>query len=171
MAKEPKTTKIDGLEVTSIPLPFETSEPMLPDVGVFLTLVFEQLAGVLDGVDLKSMLGVVSDGKFDIRKIEIPGAVLVKLGGVLRTAALALGDGKLSRLAPKLLSTTTVIFVDPISGERELKDLSKAKDRALVFDEHPAAYLPTVFFAGRTTYERYFPVAALTGGATPNGSS
>jgi len=157
MAKEPKTTKIDGLEVTSTPLPFERAEPMLPDVGQFLALMIAQMSSAFAGVDLKSL----SLGQLDVSR----------LAPVLSAVSMHLGDGKLSKLAPKLLSTTTVVFVDPISGERELKDLSKAKDRELVFDEHPAAYLPTVFFAGRTTYERYFSEAVLTGGATPNGSS
>lgn len=174
MAKEPKTETIEGLKVTSMPLPFAQAEPMLPEVGQFLALVFEELARALDGIDLKAIFGGVEGGKLDIRKINlgmISGATIGKLGGVMRTAAIHLGEGKLSRLAPKLLATTTVVFADPITGEREIKDLSKTKDREVVFDEHPAAYLPIVFFAGRTTFLRYFSVAALTGGETQSESS
>lgn len=174
MARDPKTDTIEGLKVTSMPLPFAQAEPMLPEVGQFLALVFEELAKAVDGVDLKAMMGASEGGKFDIRKINlgtISGATLGKFGAAARTAAVHLGDGKLSKLAPRLLATTTVVFVDPITGEREIKDLSKAKDREVVFDECPAAYLPIVFFAGRTTYERYFSAAALTGGETPSGSS
>jgi hypothetical protein len=157
MSREPQTDTIEGLEVTSIPLPFSAAEPMLPDVGQFLALLIKEMSTAFEGVDFKAL--------------KLGGLDVSKLAPALAAVSAYFGEGKLTKLAPKLLAGTTVVFTDDLSGEKELKDLSKAKDRELVFDENPAAYLPVLFFAGRTTYARFFPGIARAGDAIPSGSS
>lgn len=166
MGREPKTETVGGLRVTSQPLPFVQAEPLLADVGQFIALALEELAKVLDGVDIKALFP--ADGQpFDARKINLGSAQVSKFGTALRTAAFHLGEGRLAKLAPRIMATTYVDLPD-MAGEIQRRDLGKAKDRELVFDEHPEAYLPILWFAGRTTFARYFPVAALIGGETPS---
>lgn len=156
MAREPITETIAGLEVTSLPLPFAQAEPLLPEVGQFVALVFEELANALDGVDLKSInLGTLK---------------VNKLLGAIRTASMHLGEGKLAKLAPKITATTSVICED-LTGEKVRRDLGNAKDRNAVFDAYPEAYLPILWMAGRATFGRFFSAAALTGGETSSASS
>lgn len=168
MAREPLTDTIAGLEVTALPLPFSQAEPLIPEVGVFLALVLEELAKALEGVDIKALLG---DGKsFDLKTVNLDKLKVDKLAAAMRTAMIHLGDGKLAKLAPKIMASTSVIVAD-MAGEPIRRELGKAKEREMVFDEHPEAYLPILWFAGRVTFQRYFPGAALTGGATQSAPS
>jgi hypothetical protein len=178
MGREPQTAEIAGLKVTALPLGFQSAEPLIPEVGQFIGLVLEEIAKAFEGVDIKAFIANLSangsaDGKIDIGKVDVTkllgaaGLKPDKFATAIRTAFTHLSDGKLSRLAPKILAATCVDMPD-ISGEMQRRDLSKSKDRETVFDEHPEAYLPIVWFAGRVTFGRYFSVAALTGGETPN---
>lgn len=160
MGREPQTETIEGLEVTSTPLTFECAEPLLPDVGQFLALLLRELPSALASVDLGNL------DKLDLKTIDVS-----KIAPVLHAVTSYFGEGKLSKMAPKILAGTTVLFPDPFTGEKEVKDLAKAKDRAAVFDEYPSAYLPIVFFAGRSTFLRFFPGLAQRGDGTPSGSS
>jgi hypothetical protein len=76
----------------------------------------------------------------------------------------------LVKRAPKILASTTVIMPDH-AGEAARFELGKEKDRNAVFNEHPEAFLPILIFAGKVTFERFFPVIAQPAGETPNASS
>lgn len=153
-----KEAKLDGgdgseLVVTSLPLPYERAEDSLPDVMRIVAGIMDEL--IKSGREMEGGLeALLSIGDEDwIKLAPLLGAALTKLGG-------ALGGGELKRLAPLLLFSTTVVMTLE-SGDKEVKELAKVADRRDVFDEYPQHYFPILFFAGRVTYARFFPVQGL----------
>lgn len=141
MSKLPQETTIGDLKVMCSPLPYKMAEDYLPDVALIVARVMQRLVELGMSTDIK--------GNEDI----------VKLAPVLGTLAEQLGEGRLKKLVQPLLSTTVVTMTtDDGVGDYHL---IKENDRAAVFDEHPEAYFPILFFAGRTTYARFFPGSAL----------
>ncbi len=142
-SRMPQETTVGELKVTTVPLPYKVAEDHLPEVAMILARVMEKLVE----------LGMETDIKTD--------ADVVKLAPVLGTLAEQLGDGRLRRMVQPILSTT--IVTAKIDGELEECHLLKESDRARLFDEYPEAYFPILFFAGKVTYARFFPAAALLG--------
>lgn len=136
MGREPVEAEIGGLTVTSRPLPFEKSQPLIPKVAQVLAIGLEKFgAAFLHG------LKTTDDA--------------LKLAPVFRELAEHL-DGKLEILAPQILFSTTVVM-ENVKGERQVYELGKTKDRSDVFDEHPEIYFQSLIFAGRVTFARFFP--------------
>jgi hypothetical protein len=154
VSREPQTLELEGLTVSSQPLPFEKAEDILPEIGQLIAMVMERAAGALANlpaaVTLKSM-DVVTLARL--------------LGPVLASVADKLGGGTLKRLAPLVLASTTVVYTDA-TGAKAAAAMMKASDRADVFNEHPEAYFPILFFAGKVTFYRFFPGSALAANTT-----
>ncbi len=156
MSRDPQTLELEGgLVISSRPLPFERAEDILPEVGQLIALTLDQAAGALsalpEGTSLKGM-DVVTLARL--------------LGPVLVSVADKLGGGTLKKLAPLLLASTEFVMPDA-AGVKSNYQLMKAKDRADVFDEHPEAYFPALFFAGKVTFLRFFPGSALAAKPIP----
>lgn len=149
MGREPVTLELEGCFVTSKPLKYEKAEDLLPEIGQLIAGVFEHGA---------KSIGMVPEGS--IKSLDVV-ALASLLGPVLTTVADKLGAGTLKRLAPLLLAETEVIL--EVAGSKERLELSKPGDRAKVFDEHPEHYFAILFFAGKVTFARFFPVSALLG--------
>lgn len=153
MGREPVTDEIGGRKVTSQPLPFPKAQALLPEVAELIGLIARE-AGDLIG-----------QGKIDIKKEDI-----AKLIPVLASVAAFFGQGRLERLAPRIMAATTVVMPDE-GGEMSNYELGKEKDRDYVFDEQPELYFQILFFAGKVTFARFFPVSALVGKGTRKPSS
>ena len=132
MGRQPVSDEILGLKVTSHPLPFERAQPLIPDIGEFLLRIVTELgaaaAAGIKGTDQAIKL---------VEKLNPPS-----VKALLET---------INKHAKTILSTTNV----ELHGE--IRDLGKDKDRTAVFDEHPDAFVPIVIFAGRVTFQRFFP--------------
>lgn len=133
--------EILGLKFTAQPLPFPQAQSLLAEVGMLLSLVVREL------------------GPAVARGIKSTDDVTVMLP-VLVPVMEHLGQGRLERLAPKLLACTTVVVPD-ITGALTRHELMKEADRNAVFDDYPETYLPALFFAGKVTFGRFFPGSAL----------
>lgn len=158
MARQPVTVDLVGLQVTSTPLPFERSEPLVPEVLEFISVVLTQGASLVAEI-------------FATKKVSIENLDVELIGAVGMQAAKYFGAGRLQRLAPLILWSTSVPLT-ALDGKLERKELGKETDRRAVFDEHPEAYFPILFFAGSVTFKRFFPAslwAALRGDATQSG--
>jgi hypothetical protein len=139
--RQPVEQEILGLKFTSQPLPFPAAQALLPEVALIVSIAARELGpaflkGKLKDVDITALL---------------PGLVPV---------VEHFGQGRLERLAPKLLASTTVVMAD-LKGDLIRYELLKESDRNAVFEERPDAFLPALFFAGRVTFERFFPASAL----------
>jgi hypothetical protein len=137
-----------GVKVTSKPLPFEQSEDLIPDVLEIVGTVLSKL-----GTGSISQLFEIDTSR---------------LGEMLVGAAATLGHGRLKRIAPLLLATTSVALPD-LTGAIERKELGKSADRLAVFNERPDLYFPILLFAGRVNFTRFFPsgwLSMLPGGPT-----
>lgn len=152
MAKTLTTETIGGLEVTTFPLPFESAQPLIPTIGEIISITIGELRPLIQSGQVK-----LTD-KLDF-------GVIASFAPALRAVMQYLGEnGRLEKLAPKLLATTVVVM----NGERY--ELVKEKERKAVFDDHPDIYFPTLFLAGRVTYARFFP-AAFRGGSPSVGET
>jgi hypothetical protein len=89
-------------------------------------------------------------------------SLLLPLLPTLRTLFEQLGEGRLKKLVPLLLFSTTAVAPNE-AGIKENHELGKAADRARLFDLYPESYWPTVIFAGAVTYKRFFPGSVLSG--------
>lgn len=155
MARTPETVEFGDVQLTSRPLPYQKAEDILPDVLHVVSTVIQ--TGMAAGV-----LGRLAEIK---EKVDVK-QLLPLLAPVMKTLSEELGDGKLKRLAPLVLASTTVEMTDLGKGERVKLELSNSKDRAVVFDEHPELYLVALFFAGKVTFARFFSVKDLLGRTT-----
>lgn len=139
--RQPVEQEILGLKFTSQPLPFPAAQALLPEVALIVSIAARELGpAFLKGQSLKDV---------DIAAL-LPGLVPV---------VEHFGQGRLDRLAPKLLASTTVVMPD-LNGELTRYELLKEADRNAVFEERPDVFLPALFFAGRVTFERFFPASA-----------
>jgi hypothetical protein len=152
MARDPVTEELLGRKVTSQPLPFPQAEALLPEVGELLALMAQELGDAL------------SSGKINLKDD------VMKLAPVLGKVSQFFGGGRLQKLSPRILACTTIVMPD-MKGELANYELSKEKDRTYTFDEQPELYFPTLFFAGRVTFQRFFPASVLTAAATRTPSS
>lgn len=160
MARLPVTTTLLGLEVTSEPLPFARAEPLIPEVLEFISVVLQQGAGLVAQF-------------FATKQVSIQSLDVEMLGAVGMQAAKYFGAGRLQRLAPLIMFSTSVPM-RMLNGNVERKELGKDADRNYVFDEHPEAFFPILFFAGSVTFKRFFPASlwdALRGDATQSEQS
>lgn len=155
IGRQPQEETFGDLKVTSTPLPFPRAQELLPEIAELLGLAGRELVGLAGKAGGLSKLGAQDIGK---------------LAPVLHSMATWLGGGRLERLAPRILAATTVVMKLP-NGEKEVKDLLKEADRNFVFDEHPDQFLPILFFAGKVTFARFFPAAALAAAGTAAPSS
>jgi hypothetical protein len=152
---EVQEAEILGCRVSTTPLPFKQSQPLLPAIAEILSIATREIAPVLASgkVNLKA----------DVLDPAVAMAVLPSLG-----ALAAHLDGKLDRLAQKILMTTRVAMESP-SGALEWYDLVKSSDWEYVFDTRPELYIPTTLFAGRVTFGRFFPARGRSAtAATPS---
>lgn len=87
--------------------------------------------------------------------------VMAILGGGnnLSNFAAQLGGGKLKRLAPQILATTSVVM--SIAGEKLKFDLVKKEDRATVFEARPDIYFKVLTHAAKVTFGPFFPGVVL----------
>lgn len=154
---KPTELAIDGLVVKTWPLKFEEAEDILPDVT-------EIVAHVMDAGAKQLVAGNLDVA--ELLKTENLVVLLPLLGPILKVAAAQLGQGKLKRLAPLVLATTTVVMKGE-NGEALTYDMCKTKDRGDVFDEHPEAYFAILFHAGRVTFGPFFSVKGLSGKPAP----
>lgn len=139
--------EILGIKVTCTPLPFNQSQPMLPDVMEFMAVATKAVGVLINSGKLKDVASL-KDPKVILAILPFLGDI----GGWLQ-------GGKLERLGPKIMALTTLIM----NGER--KEMSVDKDRAAVFDARPDLFVPLLLTAGRVTYARFFPDAALLAGS------
>lgn len=136
-----------GVEVESRPLPFEHSQPLLPDVMRFLTSAASSLGRVVARVqEVKTMDDIVA------------------LLGQLDAVTMAELMGLIVKHEKKLLATTIITMPGP-TGELERHELSNGKHRAFVFEQRPDLFVPLCVFAGRVTFTRFFPAGVLPGAA------
>lgn len=148
----PVEEEVFGVAVECRRLPFESSQPMLPDVLRFV-------AG-LSKMVTPQMLAAASK----VEDLGIDG-VLKIMGGLDPDASAEL-MGIILKHEKKLLATTIVTLADA-SGALERYELGKAKDRAWVFDQRPDLFVSLCVLAGRVTFARFFPGFATQGDETP----
>lgn len=154
LGRQPVEAEIAGLKVTTTPLPFNNSQPLIADVAEFMSVAVRAIGPVFTS-------GLVK-GTDDIGDPKVIAAVLPHLGDIAKY----FGAGRLERLAPKVMATTVVVMHSP-KGELENYELGKQKEREQVFDEHPEAFFPILFFAGKVTFKRFFPAVAQAAKDTP----
>ena len=145
--------KIGELRVTSHPLKFEQSQPLLPTVGQFLSVAAGEILPLLTSGKLKA-----TD---DLMNPVVMGQMAPALGAISTFL-----DGRLEKLAPKILAATTVVMKNE-AGEALNYELIKEKDRNAVFNAHPEAFLLILFHAGRVTFGRFFPAFGPSAEGTP----
>ncbi len=150
IGRQPVEESFGELKVTTTPLPFPLAQELLPEIAELLGLCGKEIFA----------LASKSGGLGRLTQSDVG-----KLAPVLHAMAGWLGNGRLERLTPKLLASTTVVVKLP-NGTKEVKDLLKADDRTYVFDENPEWYLPILFFAGRVTFARFFPASVLAAAKT-----
>ncbi len=148
---------IGDLAVTSQALPYEKAEDILPDVLRIVTSAIDKVRTELgpNGVTLIANIEKVKTEE-DLR------TMLQILMPAITSIADSIGNGVLKRLAPLIMAGTTVVIADE-TGKKENVSLVKTADRAQVFEAHPEAYFPILFFAGKVTFSRFFSVAGLIG--------
>lgn len=151
MSRLPVESEINGLKVVSLPLPFPSAQPLIPEVAEIVSLALRHLGGM-----------VSASGEVSLKTQDV-----LKLAPVLGELAAHLGAGRLERLAPKIMATTTVICED-VKGELQSYDLGKDKERNYVFDEHPGIYFQVLIFAGMVTFKRFFPASGRSVGSVPS---
>lgn len=140
---EPVETMILGLRVTTTPLPFKQSQPLVPTIAELLAIASKDLAPLVTSGKLNPKANVLDP--------EVILAVLPMLGSLASYL-----ENRLDKLAAKLLATTRVA-VESASGDLEWYDLVKPGDWEYVFDKHPELYIPLTLHAGRVTFGRFFP--------------
>lgn len=143
MSRLPTTETILGATVEATPLPFREAQALLPTVAQLVAEVFDNIGPM------------IASGKFtldlDVMSPAALGAILPALGGMGRFL-----DGKLDKLAPRIMATAVVI-VDTGKG-KEKYELCKIKEREELFEERPDLYFPLLLWTGRLTFQRFFPV-------------
>jgi hypothetical protein len=145
--------EIQGLRVMCSPLAFDKSQPMIPMVFEFLTV----LAGCVGPM--------FSSG-------ELKGGDELNLGTILKIAP-TLGpvarfmeeDDRLTKYSPRILAMTVVI-----ANDRKY-ELVKGEDRLSLFNDYPQAFFPILIFAGTVTFKRFFPGTGQSDVPTPTPSS
>lgn len=152
MSRLPSDTVINGAHVEAVPLPFREAQALLPTVAQLVSEVFENLSPAIASGRLKLDAETMDPAAL--------GALLPALGGIGRFL-----EGKLDKLAPRILATTVVI-VDMGKG-KEKYELNKLKEREELFDERPDLYFPTLIWSGRLTFQRFFPAKDKEEGDTP----
>jgi hypothetical protein len=150
MRRQPVEVELLGLKVTTTPLAFSSSQPLIPDIAQLLAVAARELSPLFKTLNPKAMLD-------DTRTLM---AIAPALGGIAGFL-----DGKLEKLAPRILASTVVVMAN-LAGEKQAYELGKERDRNEVFDEHPELYFPVLLFAGKVTFARFFPVSVLAASAT-----
>lgn len=141
-------------------LPYEKAEDSLPDVASFVARALEQIRDLIPAIAEFSVKGSEDvDMAMVWKLLPLFAPALVKVADQM-------GNGTLKRLAPLILASTEVRVPDE-NGKMERLELMKASDRATLFDQHPEAYFPLLFLAGKVTYGRFFPVLGLKGKGAP----
>lgn len=171
---EPVETTIVGLKVRCRPLKHAQSKPLLPDIADLIVRLVKALVklvgtGAVDGL-------LTGNAQQDAKQLPTLFELLRKADVEKVLELLDPTDAKilldiLIRHDATLLSGTIVVMPHPMTGQLENYELAKDKDRSDVFDDHPEAYLPILVFAGRVTYERFFPGIGRRASATPSASS
>lgn len=142
MARKTETLDFDNgeIRVTTEQLPYEDAEDLLPDVMDIVGGAFEHFSKL------------VQDGE-----VKVTADDVMKLSPILVTLAKKIGGGRLRQLAPRLLKTTSIVMV--VDGDKQKLDLVKKEDRATCFEARPDLYFPVLWFAGKTTFGRFFPAS------------
>jgi hypothetical protein len=136
--KRPGRAALGEVRITSQALNYEASEDLLPEVM--------SLVGAV--VDAAISRGMKLDGSVDV----------MTLAPALGALASQLGGGRLKVLAGRILAGTQVITKNA-AGELDKYDLLDKADRARLFEARPDVYFPTLLFAGRVTFGRFFPAS------------
>lgn len=141
LGRMPVEQELLGVKVECQPLKFEQSRMLLPDVVRFLT----KAASVIGEIAAAGITGMD-----DIKKILkfLPRLDAEQTGYLM---------DMLERHHKKLLSSTTVIMTNPANGALENFELVKADRMSIVFNERPDLYVPICIFAGRVSFQRFFP--------------
>lgn len=153
ITRDPVETKIADLKVTTVPLPFNKSQPLIPDVAEFISVAAQSLGPLISSGSIK--------GLDSLKDPKVIAALAPMLGGIAKF----FGAGRLEKLAPKIMETTSVVMPDK-TGELAVFSLGKPKEYNEVFDENPHLYFPILFFSGQVTFKRFFPVSGQQGDAT-----
>lgn len=141
--KTPTELDIFGVKFTFAPLPFRDSSPMVPEIGEIVSTAMREFGSLLTSGSIR-----MDDD-------------VVKLLPALSPIFSFFGNGRLERLGPKLLASTTAI-ADLGDGQgKQRLELMKTDDRDLLFDAYPECYIPAVFMAGKVTFSRFFPASVL----------
>lgn len=150
------------LVVSTVPLLFDHAQPMLPQIMEIVSIASRDL------------VAMVASGKIDLKADTIDPNTIVSIFPSLQNLAAHL-DGRLEKLAPKLLGTTRVAAPTRTpsgeEGDLEWHEMSKPSDRSYIFNEYPETYIPIVFHAGRVTFGRFFPKSLRRGKAAPGSPS
>lgn len=143
MARHTDTLELDDGQVivTSEALAYEPAEDLLPDIMGIVTGALDRIAPLLASGEIS--------GTDDVIKLA------PALGGLVSQ----LSGGRLKALVPKILAGTSVVMPGA-DGQKIKYDLVKKDERAACFEARPHNYFPILFFAGKVTFGRFFPVSA-----------
>lgn len=151
-----KVRTVDDREliVSTVPLLFDHAQPMLPQILEIVSIASRDL------------VAMIASGKIDLKADTLDPNTVASIFPSLQNLAAYL-DGKLEKLAPKLLATTRVAAPTRTptgeEGELEWHEMQKLSDRNYIFNEYPEIYLQVVFHAGRVTFGRFFPKSLRRG--------
>lgn len=142
----------DDIVVTSQALGYDKAEDILPEVSQIVARTFDRVRETLgeNGLLILTNLEAVKTEADILTLLGLLSPAMVTISGQL-------GNGVLKRLVPLILAGTTVVLPDETGAKKRL-ELVKLSDRAEMFDAHPETYWRIVFFAGRVTFARFFPV-------------
>lgn len=146
IGRQPITETLLGAKVTAMPLPGDKSPLYLGHVTEIVTLGTRLLGHGFSALESGAL-----DGGADMLSVK---TILGILATVPPKEARELVELVLE-IAPALVSSTTVI----LDGTKY--ELGNEDHRTALLDEHPDLYLPVAIFAGRVTYQRFFPATAL----------
>src|SRR5690242_13850917 len=146
MAREPVTMEIMGSKVTSQPLRGVRAREKLP-------VVYEAIT-----------LGLKGIGPLFASAAATPAQI---------SAALAKVDGAAGRRFLEIVNENAAVILEStvaiVDGQKY--ELVNDQHRDELFDSRPDLYLPIVLFAGRVTYQRFFPDSGLGVVVTPRPST
>lgn len=150
LGRMPVEEELLGVKVECQPLKFESARALLPDVVRFLT----KSASVIGEIAAAGITGMD-----DIKKILrfLPRLDAEQTGYLM---------DMLEKHHKKILASTVVVMTNPDTGNLENFELVKADRMSVVFNERPDLYVPICIFAGRVSFQRFFPGRGQPDGGT-----
>lgn len=152
IGRQPVEQSIFGARVVSMPLPGDVATIYLGHVTEIVTR---------GSAVLGSIFAAYQAGEIDVSGTEeISTEVIIKLLNTIAPKESRALVELITEIAPTLVASTTVI----VDGTKY--ELGNADHRASLLDDRPDLYLPCAIFAGRVTYQRFFPASALRDAVT-----